>query len=305
MGTSSPGKGAGGNNPLVPSWIEGGEFSAPNPDGNNEDQDHSDYSEEDEDAMQGNDNEEGSQQDMDFPDNSNNRGGSANRYRQPRIQFNKFVKSGGKNHEAFKNALRSYSRNAAGGTNQMARRMLPAISRVAGFYEVINTIKEEGKQAALTQFNLISYQNKPLSEVLSALSDAIFKDTGKIFEDTQDDNITKYAYSNTVIRICELDGIDLDSLTNQQVEVMTAIFIEETIAQRVINDIGNSLTENDTDIRELVDIENSAYQIVSGMVRNQIMPEIIATQRGNRSNLGTKFENIYRIAFDALAKLNR
>jgi len=84
---------------------------------------------------------------------------------------------------------------------------------------------------------------------------------------------------------------------------MTAIFIEETIAQRVINDIGNKLTEINSKISDLVQIENNVYQIISGMVRTQIMPEIKVTQRGDRTHIETSIENIYRIAFDALAGL--
>jgi hypothetical protein len=165
----------------------------------------------------------------------------------------------------------------------------------------MDTVRAVGKQQALIQYNLGNYQDKPILDVLSALCDVIFEDTGKAYEDTQDDNISKHAYVNTIMRICEIDGIDLDHLTNEQVEVMTAIFIEETIAQRVINDVGNKLTERNTNINALVDIENSIYQIVSGLVRNQIMPAIIATQRGDRQNLEARIENIYRIAFDAMS----
>lgn len=301
MGTSAGGGGAGGNNPLIPSWIGGGGVPPPAPPPPNPDDN-------DDNTEQGNDNESdnsnGHEHDVNVPGDQNNGSADTNRYRQPRIQFNKFVTNGGRNQQTLKSALKGYSRNSAGGTKQMARRMQPAVSRVTGFYEVINTIRDQGKNAALTQFNLTSYQDKSISDILAALSDAIFRDTGKIYEDTQDDSINRLAYSNTVVRICELDGIDLDNLTNQQTEVMIAIFIEETIAQRVINDIGNMLTEKNTDIKELIEIESSIYQIVSGMVRNQIMPEIIATQRGDKAQIEIKVENIYRIAFDALAGLN-
>lgn len=303
MGTSASSGGAGGNNPLVPSWIGGsGGFPPPeplpNPDDNTGEGD--DRGETD----QGNDNADNNQQDGRHPGDQNGPADDTNRFRQPRRQFNKFVRSGGRSKPALRSALKGYSRNASGGTRQMARRMLPAVTRVGRFYEVINAVRDQGKQASLIQLNLSSYQDKPLYEVLSALGDAIFSDTGRIYEDTQDDSIVKHAYSNTVVRICELEGIDLDNITNQQVEVMIAIFIEETIAQRVISDIGNMLTEKNNDVSELIEIENNVYQIVSGMVRNQIMPEIIATQRGDRTQIETQIENIYHIAFDALAGLN-
>ncbi|HEX9513811.1 MAG TPA: Qat anti-phage system associated protein QatB [Puia sp.] len=308
MGTSASGGGAGGSNPLIPSWIgSGGGGLPPDPPpqpppgptqpGNN-DGDNGDAGNNNEAGGDNNAQQPAAAQVMPSPPTV------SNRYTGQRRQFNKFLRSGGTDSRALKNALRDYSRHAAGGTRQMARRMQPSASRVATFYEVVNTVRERGKQQALIQFNLGSYQDKPLLDILSSFSDTIFQDTGKIYEDTQDDSITKHAYANTVVRICELDGIDLDHLTNQQVEIMMAIFIEETIAQRVINDIGNSLTENNTNISELVEMENNIYQIVSGLVRNQIMPEIIVTQRGDGQHLEMKIENIYRIAFDTMAGQN-
>jgi hypothetical protein len=313
MGTSSSGGGAGGSNPLIPNWIPGGDMPLPQPppdpinpsnDNNNDNNGNDDTN--------GNEGQPGNGNNP--ADTSNNQpindietgvaGVGNGRYRQPRINFNKYTRSGGKDVQALKQALKGYSKNAAGGTKRLARRMKPSISRVTGFYDVINTVRQKGKVSALVQFNLATYQNRPLFETLSALSDEIFKDTGKPYEDTQDDSITKQAYANTVVRICELEGIDLDNLTNEQVEVMMAIFIEETIAQRVICDIGNNFTKVETDIKELIEIENNIYQIVSGLVRNKIMPEIIVTQRGDKQDLEKNIENIYRMAFDAMAGIN-
>lgn len=319
MGTSASGGGAGGSNPLIPSWInDGGEGlppapPQPDPPQPNDDVDGPENTGEDGNVGNNGNNNASGNNDLGSDNNSQHepaqRGPSApvggpNRYNAPRRQFNKYLRSGGQDSQALKNALKSYSKQAAGSTRHMARRMLPSVSRVATFYEVINTIKQRGKQQGLTQLNLAYYWDKPLLDILSSLSDVIFQDTGKIYEDTQDDSITKQAYANTVTRICEIDGINLDSLTNEQVEVMIATFIEETIAQRVINDIGNNLTENNANISELVEMENNIYQIISGLVRNQIMPEIITTQLGNREHIETKIENIYRIAFDVMAGQN-
>jgi hypothetical protein len=229
---------------------------------------------------------------------------AGNRYTGPRRQFNKFTRSGGRDTQALKNSLRDYSRNAAGNTRQLAQRMRPSASRVTRFSQVVNTFRQQGVQAALVQFNLGNYNDQPLLNVLSALSDTIFQDSDRIYEETQDDSISKQAYANTVVRICEMQGIDLDHLTNEHIEVMVAIFIEETIAQRVINDIGNKFTEVNPDVQALVEMEENIYQIVSGMVRTQIMTEIVATQRGDRTQLEIRIENIYRIAFDAMAGQN-
>ncbi len=288
MGTSSSGAGASGSNPLIPSWISpvipqggGSEESADNQNGETE----------------------SDQNNKKTPDRISLLPVAApggNRYRQPKIDFNTFVRSGGTDKTAFSRAVKGYSRRGGGGSSVLARRMQPSSTRIVDFYNAINTIKQNGLSTALQQFNLTTYIDKPLLETLSALSDVIFVNNGNEYEDTQDESITKLAYANTVTRICEDANIDLDHLTNEQIEVMTAVFIEETIAQRIICDLGNKFSELESDVTVLLQVEENAYQIINGMVRNKIMPELIAAQRGASNALSIKIEEIYRIAFDAL-----
>lgn len=312
MGTSSSGGGGGGGNPLIPSWIDNGGLPAPQPslppEGDQTDQ--SAPGDGTSDAENPGENNEvpqpnGDSESSNNPSSAGTETGSNNRYTAPKKQFNRYCRSGGRDTTSLRHALRSYSRTAAGSTTALARRMLPSASRVAIFYETIDTIRRRGATTALTEFSLTEYVNQPLLDTLSAIGELVFSDTGKVYEDTQDDSITKVAYANTVMRICEdAPDMDLNDLSNEQVEVMMAIFIEETIAQRVINDIGNQYTETLVDIEALLEIENGIYQIVKGMVRNQIMPEISATRRGDRQSLERNIENIYRTAFDAMAGTN-
>lgn len=304
MGTSSSGSGAGGANPLIPSWIS----PTGAPQNQNSDNDDNDNNETNDDV----DNESSAKVNDNVSEETESQANSAgqntelkpepktNRYRQPKSDFNKFVRSGGQDRQAFSNALKGYSRNASGSTKALARRMSPSASRVGSFFEAINAIKNDGLSVTLKVFNLSSYENEPLLNTLSALSDVIFSDNEEAYENTQDDSITKLAYANTVTRICEETTLDLNTLTNEQIETMTAIFIEETIVQRVIVDLGNKMPAMVSDIDTLLEIENNAFQIVNGLVRNRIMPEIIATQRGTNKNINQQIENIYRIAFDAL-----
>ncbi len=303
MGTSSSGGGASGSNPLIPIWIEPiGAPPAPPADDSGTDQPDppSNPQEKPQDNPQDAQPARDAQPPAAVPVPQD-----GNRFRQPKSDFNKFVRSGGSDRTAFGNAVRGYSKSTGGKTQVLARRMRPSASRVANFYETVNSIKTNGLEAVLKEFNLTSYANRPLVDTLSALSDVIFRDQGQLYENTQDDSITRLAYANTIMRICEEDSvIDLDNLTNEQIEVMTAVFIEETIAQRVLCDLGNKLTLLETDVDKLLEIENNAYQIINGLVRTSIMPEIIATQRGDSKNLNDKIENIYRIAFDALGGSN-
>lgn len=302
MGTSSSGSGGGKSNPLIPSWIGGGGLPpAPLPDKPND----NDGDPQNDDSTTNPDIENPNNEPFNPEQIPNQPTESNNRYIAPRRRFNRYARSGRTNVEAAKQALRTYSRTAAGSTTNLAKRMRPSAGRVANFFDAIQSIRTNGVTTALSEFNLIQLQNRPALVVLSAIGEYIFRDFNSAYENTQDDSITKAAYANTVTRICEQDpNLDLNQLTNEQIDVMMAIFIEETIAQRVINDIGNQFTELSTDINELLEIENSLYQIISGLVRTQIMPEITATRQSSRNNLEKNIENIYRIAFDVIGGIN-
>ena len=122
MGTSSSGGGASGSNPLIPSWIP--PISNPprqNPDDNQDQGDSGNGPVPDQKPPDA----------IPAPTPLPNNG----RYRQPKSDFNKFVKSSGKDKSAFSNALKGYSRSGGSGNTQiLARRMRPSAIRVANFY---------------------------------------------------------------------------------------------------------------------------------------------------------------------------
>ncbi len=290
MGTSSSGSGPRPTTPLIPNWILPDPIPVPDPLPGDDSDDASDN----EDSGV-----EEAAEDNNTNDNSNTE--SPNRFSEARRNFTSFSKNRVSGTNALSASLRSYVTKANGGSSTMARRMTPSASSVARFYSVVNTIKEQGVTVALRSFSLDSYSNRPVLDVLAALTDVIFDNLGP-YNNIHDESITKLAYTNTINRIVENENIDLNSLTNENVEVMLAVFIEETIATRVICDIGTSLFKNLQDCQEIIEVEETTYQIVSGLVRNQIMPEIIATQRGQNQSIERNIENIYRIAFDCIAE---
>src|SRR5271156_4561524 len=150
MGTSSSGGGAGGGNPLIPSWILsdlGG--SAPGEQGTSEDGASNDEGQAgDEKDSQNDGPSKGANENKPQDGSIGNQPSKAdsiiplsgNRYRQPRSDFNKYVKSGGSDSGSLRKALKGYSRKSSGSTSKLARRMAPASSRVAGFYQAVNAI---------------------------------------------------------------------------------------------------------------------------------------------------------------------
>lgn len=296
MGTSASGGGPRPTTPLIPNWIINNDGDLP------QEGDQGENTQDDSNDTEDSENESGNNDTEATPNDADNVATqeSINRFAEARSRFTSYSR----NHSsgstaALSDSLRSYVRKASGGSSTLAKRMRPSAARISRFSNVINTFKQ-GVTEALRQFNLSSYIDKPILDILSALTDVIFSDDSD-YNNIQDDSITKLAYANTIIRIAEFEEIDLNSLTNENIEVMVAIFLEETIATRVICDVGTSLFKAVQNCEEILDIEETTYQIVSGLVRTQIMPEIIATQRGDNINIEKNIEKIYRIAFDCIA----
>ncbi len=277
MGTSSSGNGPRPKTPLIPSWIPGGMPDAPPPPPRDEEED---------DKPQGN-------PEPTVPPNEN-------RYKQSKVNFKKFVKSKGTKNDYANRALRDYVKTSGGGSTVLARRMKPSAVRVAQFYDILTGFRQEGTTESLKHLNLDEYTNKGVVDILSSLMDIVFSNANATFENTQDDSITKQSYANTINRIADEGDIDLDNLSAENIDIMTSIFIEETISTRVICDIGASINKVLTDPNDILEVENNVYQIVSGLVRNSIMSELLATRQIQQSEIEIIFEKIYRIAFDSI-----
>jgi len=294
MGTSASGTGPRPTTPLIPNWIPKlDDEEVPRRDDDPDDED------DDEQSENGAEGEETTPGSPPASLESSEISPLPNRYRSSRSHFKTFARDRSNNQQSLRDSLKQYIRDGSGGSRTFSRRMNPSGARVARFYTVANEIRVNGKEQTLVTFQLQSYSQRPLIDVLAALTDVIFDDSSS-YHDIQDDSITKVAYVNTITRIDELGEIDLDHLTNDNIEVMMAIFIEETIVARVICDIGTKLYADLTDCNEALAIEETVYQIVSGYVRNDIMPEIVATQRSLVADLEGQMERIYRIAFDCI-----
>lgn len=115
-----------------------------------------------------------------------------------------------------------------------------------------------------------------------------------------DNAITKYAYSLAVVRIIdENPTLDLNSLTGMQVAEMMAVFLEESLVYRLICDVGRSLTLATSNPVQALQAEAQLYQIVSGLIRSTIVPELQkATQ--DKATIAHKLNRIYRIAIKTI-----
>lgn len=271
--------------PLIPDWILP---ALPDQEAEQEnDQEQSENEEQESDSE--------SESDQSNSDEQNNTTDTSNRFLKSQREFRSAVKGRNINRGLITRVLKNYITRAGGGPKTMARRMQRSSWAIARFGEILSNVRNSGLESELRRLNLRQYENRPILDVLSALMDEVCG-TGAVL----DDAITKQAYANTIVRINDENlGIDLDSLNQNQIAEMLAIFIEETIVYRLICDVGRSLTTATSDVQRSLEIENTLYQVVNGLVHSVIVPQLQNSLQ-NINELNKEIDSIYEIAFNTI-----
>ncbi len=207
-----------------------------------------------------------------------------------------YARSGGSDKASLRKALREYVKTAGGGKRVLAHRMYTSVQAVDRLSNVLSNFVQNGVQPTLTALNLASYTGGTALDVLSALMDAVVPASGQL-----DDALARQAYALMVERIDATQGINLDGLSQADVHEILAVFIEETVTCRVINDIGATLTTEQHDPAVCADMIEDLYQIVSGAVHSDILSGLSGTNPQLPLDTGQRMEDIYQLALDALS----
>ena len=221
-----------------------------------------------------------------------------NRYNTPRQAVKAYARSGGQDKASLRKALREYVKTSGGGKRVLARRMYASVQAVDRLNNVLGNFAQNGVQPTLTALNLISYAGGAALDVLSALIDAVAPATGQL-----DDALARQAYPLMVERIDANPNLNLNSLSQTDVHEILAVYIEETIICRVINDIGATLTTEQHDPAVCADMIEDLYQIVNGAVHHDILSGLSGTNSQLPPDTGQRMENIYQLALDVLSNV--
>jgi hypothetical protein len=95
----------------------------------------------------------------------------------------------------------------------------------------------------------------------------------------------------------------LFNLTEEGIETMMAIFIEETITTKLLYDIGAIISIELRSEQEIINIENITRQLVTGLVRNDIMSGIENIQTHSREALNRSITAVYQQVFESIEAL--
>ena len=176
--------------------------------------------------------------------------------------------------------------------------MFASVQAVRALGNVLDNFVQNGAQPTLTAFNLGQYVGASALDVLAALADVVAPATGQL-----DDAMARQAYALMVDRIISNTSLDMDNLQPEDVQEILAVFIEETIICRVINDIGASLTAEQHDPAICANLVEDLYQIVHGAVHNDIISGLQGVHPDLPPDTGQRMEDIYQLALEILSNV--
>jgi hypothetical protein len=218
---------------------------------------------------------------------------TGNRFDSSQRGFREAVRTG--SNARLARSVKNYFGRALGGPKRAARRMQSSSRAVARLGGVLSDIQQQGLAPVLAQYNLSQYIGRPAVEILSALMDVVCGTSSLL-----DNAVTKYAYAQAIVRVIDDNPtLDLERLTGAQVAEMMAVFLEESLVYRLICDVGRSLTVATSDPAQALQAEEQISQIVSGLIRSTITPELQKAVQ-DTNTIDRQLTRIYRIAIKTI-----
>lgn len=220
-----------------------------------------------------------------------------NRFQTPRTHFTKWVKSDGSNRRELSSALSNYISSSLGGSKNAARRMSVSTQGAARLTSFLISSSKVGLRAALREINLEFLVGKSFEETLIGLVDYVCPEGSSI-----DQGIARSTFLDVIcnLNIQGQEGIDLNSLTVDQIAIILQKYVIKTIMARILNDIGTKTISLSSDIQVIAKLEDSLSNYLSGCVKDAFVELNFREGCLNSENLNSLFEEIYMKAFDLL-----
>ncbi|MGU3476559.1 Qat anti-phage system associated protein QatB [Methylobacterium sp. D48H] len=272
MGTSTPYRGGRNANPLLPSWLPGGDDAPPGA----PPADPGDPPAPPEAPPGASDPADGA------PDPGGNpadpvapvapagpQPGAPQppRYQAARRSFNVYAKSGGGDGRALGRAARGFVRRAGGGVGRTARRMASeraATARLAGVLARAST-DPGGIREIARQLDLGALADGPIEDLYAGLVDIVCPPDGDL-----DDAHSREAYLEAVIEVMGRGFGDLERPGIETIRAVLGLYITNAVHLRIVNAIANDLVTLPRDIDEVAALQEGLKDFVRGCVEQAL-----------------------------------
>ena len=215
---------------------------------------------------------------------------AGDRFRSPRINFNRFARSN--DSRSLGKALGGYVRSGTRGRRRATQRMGSSrgtASRVVGF---IGEVARSGTNAALERFGLADCVGKPTAEVLPRLLDVMCPPGGDI-----DQGIAREAFAYAVAEFATEDLPEIEQLSIDQWKEFFNELVTRTIELRIMADIGEKVLELPQDVRAIEITENAVHAYIQACVRESVGDRLDNVGTLNENDLRGITDQIYEGAF--------
>lgn len=246
MGTSSAFGGAGGDKPLIPSWLDGGGGPATPPPGD------APAVPADAPTVPGAVPEAPPPRATPAPAS-----GGSGRNRAPRGNISGWAGSGGSDRRRLGRAVSQYVSRSAGGAGTAARRMGSSRTSAARLAGVLSSLQADGLQETLRSLDLAVLAGRTIEEVFAGLADYICPEGGSI-----DEGIARDAFIETIADLAGAGIHDVDGLTADQMQTVFELYLAHTIEARIINDIGTRLVTLPDDVAAAQRVQDQLHDFV-------------------------------------------
>jgi len=283
MGTSNSNKGNRGNTPLIPSWL-GSSGAVP-------------------DLLPASPNGEENNQNLPNPQNTLTPPvfpqippkGDADRYKNPRTNFSRYARSGGKDQASLGRAISGYITQTSGGAKNAARSMGSSRVASARVISFLSDVVNRGATEALRSLNLESLAGRPIEDIFIGLADYICPEGGSI-----DVGIARDAFIQTISDITESGIVDLNTLNVDQVQTFFELYAAHTIETRLYNEIGLKAISFPSDATTAEKIQNQLFDFVKNGVSDALTSSRAVIEKLSPSEILKFVDTIYEQAFTIL-----
>jgi hypothetical protein len=273
MGTSTSNKGTRGKGtPLVPTWLEPSDNISPVP-------------------QPGENPQESAPPPIPAP-------ADPNRFRTARTNFNRFVRSGGRDVASLHRAVSGYITRGVGGPHRAAQSMGASRKAGASILGFLSDAAGRGVHEALRSLNLEQLVARPVEEIFLGLADYICPETGK-----EDEGIAKAAFIDTIAELATAGITDLGSLNIDQIQTVFELYVTHTIEMRIFNGIGNNGINLSPDIARIPGIQNQLHDFIRGAVEDALSVDKSAMNELTPDKTLLFVDQVYERTFSFLVSL--
>lgn len=218
--------------------------------------------------------------------------GAGDRFAAARGDLTRYISSGGRDTSNARSGLSKYVKNSLGGSSNAARRMGSANRSAARLLGGYGAFVAGGVHEFERYFSLQDVSNRPISEVLTQLTDKICEDGGLI-----DQSIFRLAYIDALTDSPEIAGKTIAEMTPEMFLSIIKDAIANTVTGRITNDVFNKVISFPNDVDEASQLEEQVEDFIKNGVSDAFAKENINVNHLTESDANSVVTHVYERTF--------